>query len=135
KISESHKGKKNPNYGKHFSDEHKRKISESNKGKQRTDEMKKEMSKLNKGKFISNETKEKMSKSQKGRHHTEETKKKILKNRKDVSKSILQYSKDGQFIREWESQTQASSTLHIKHISEVARNKQKSAGGFIWRFK
>lgn len=33
KISESVTGMKNPNYGKHFTDEHKAKISESNKGK------------------------------------------------------------------------------------------------------
>ena len=36
RMSESVKGERNPNYGKRFSDDHKRKIAESNRGKKRT---------------------------------------------------------------------------------------------------
>jgi hypothetical protein len=44
------------------SEEHKRKIGESNSGKVRTDEVKAKMSEINKGKIVSEETKEKLSK-------------------------------------------------------------------------
>lgn len=36
RMSETHVGEKNPNYGKHFGAEHRRKISESNKGQTRS---------------------------------------------------------------------------------------------------
>ena len=64
----------------------------------------------------------------------------ISKNSKGISRNqepVLQYNKQGNFIKEWISQTEASKHLNIKQgdISNVARNKQKTAGGFIWRKK
>ncbi len=61
KISESEKGRK-------FSEETKKKISEANKGKKLSEETKMKLSKLNKGKKLSEETKKKMSKIKKGLH-------------------------------------------------------------------
>ena len=59
------------------SEEHKRKIRESNTGKKRSEEAKLKISLSCKGKIMSKETKIKISKFQKGRTHTKETKLKI----------------------------------------------------------
>lgn len=58
-------------------------------------------------------------------------------------KPILQYDKDGNFIKEWDSATTAGKELKINksQISAVARgiegkkSNSKSAGGFIWKYK
>ena len=55
KMSEAKKGEKNPNFGKPFSDEHRKKISEENKGKKLSDETKRKMSESKKGKKRSEE--------------------------------------------------------------------------------
>lgn len=49
-------------------------------------------------------------------------------------KPILQYSKDGEFIREW---TSASDVQFIKRkaIVECLSGRNKTAGGFIWKYK
>lgn len=50
---------------------------------------------------------------------------------------ILQFSKDDIFIREWSSIKEAGETLKIQRtdISGCCRGVNKSAGGFIWRYK
>ena len=60
------KGVNSPNYGRHLSEETKRKISE-----------------LNKKKIVSEETRQKISLSSKGRKHSEETKQKMSKIRRE----------------------------------------------------
>ena len=89
KLSEAHKGKKNPRFGKHLSKEVKEKISKANKGKQCSRETRKKLSDINKGKQCSAETKKKMSEARKGKncymfekHLSEETKQKIREARK-----------------------------------------------------
>lgn len=51
---------------------------------------------------------------------------------------VRQYDKDGKFIQEYESLTEASNITgtHIGEISKVCNRKKwtKTAGGFIWRF-
>lgn len=53
------------------------------------------------------------------------------------TKRILQYSKEGIFIKAWDSLTQAAEGLglQISHISSVCSNKRKHCGGFIWKFE
>ena len=81
KISESHKGEKNPNFGKPRSEETKRKISAAKKGKynhkgkkngfygkEHSEETKQKISDAMKGKTFSEETKLKISASKKGKH-------------------------------------------------------------------
>ena len=84
KMSETLKGKKSHLYGKHLSEEHKKKISDANKGKKRSEEQKKQISDVHKGKKLSEDTRRKMSKARKGeknhfygKHHSEEAKKKM----------------------------------------------------------
>jgi hypothetical protein len=86
-----------------------------------------------------------LSKSHKGKKFTEEHKQKIkttrgfLKGRKNTwqSKAILQYDLEGNFIKEWSSQTEATVFLNKNGngIGACCREKQKSSYGYIWRFK
>lgn len=52
-------------------------------------------------------------------------------------KAILQYTKEGEFIREWDSTRSASLELGLtkSSISANLNNKSKTAHGFIWKFK
>ena len=89
-LSCSRKGKRNPHFGKHHSNEAKKKISKTkkgqvswNKGGTLSEETKQKISKTNKenspwlGKHHSEEIKKKISKANKGKHRTKETRKKI----------------------------------------------------------
>jgi hypothetical protein len=50
---------------------------------------------------------------------------------------ILQYSKQGEFIKEWRSGNEASKALSISRggISSCLTGRYQTAGGFIWRYK
>lgn len=121
----------------------------------------------NLGKKLSNETKEKISAKLRGRNRpdmaerlknkngeshpafgskrTDEHKqflRELLENRRengftDGSKTILQFSKDGTFIREFLSSYEAVRVLNLKsnHISECCKSIRKTAHGYIWRYK
>ena len=54
-----------------------------------------------------------------------------------LSKPILQYSKSGEFIREWQGAREVERVLGIdnSHINACCRGKQKSSYDFIWRYK
>lgn len=78
------KGEKSPFYGKHHSDDARRKLSEAKKGKNNpnfgktlSEETRKKMSEAAKGRTFSEETRRKLSESHKGKHLTEENRKKI----------------------------------------------------------
>lgn len=57
--------------------------------------------------------------------------------RKDNIRPILQFDLDGNFIKEWASQTEASKKLSVsrQNISKVALGKRNQTGGFIWKYK
>ena len=62
-----------------------------------------------------------------------ESKKGIKNNR---HQPVLQYDKDGNFIREWDTMTEAETTLKITHkIHFVCQGKRKTCGGYIWKYK
>lgn len=65
-----------------------------------------------------------------GKKHTEESKQKMRI-------PILQYTLDGEFLKEFDSTTQASTELNIDsgNITQCCRKKRKTCGGFIWRYK
>jgi len=83
--------------------------------------------------------------SHKGKLFTEEHKHKIkqtrgfLKTRKStwLNTPVLQYDLNGNFIKEWSSQNEATKSLNKNGdgIGACCRGKQKSAYGFIWKFK
>ena len=59
--SEAKKGERNPNYGKHLSEETRRKISEANKGKPLSEEARRRLLEANKGRPLSEEHRRKIS--------------------------------------------------------------------------
>ena len=85
------------------------------------------------GKHHSEETKKKISEYRIGKRHSEETKKKMSKS---LSKPILQYTKDGEFIKEWTSSIEASRVLDINqsNITQCCKGKRNYAGCFAWRY-
>ena len=53
------------------------------------------------------------------------------------NKPILQFSLEGEFIREWDSAKSVNIKLNINsgHISECCKGKLKTCSGFIWKYK
>ena len=54
-----------------------------------------------------------------------------------VSKKILQFTKDGKFVKEYPSAIEASRQTRISNqsIGQCCLGKIHSAGGFVWRYK
>lgn len=143
KMSISHKGK-TP------SEDIKQKISISNTGRKYSEEQKLKMSISKKGRKIT--WGDKISQNRKnipnpsasfthkgnkyklGKKMSTEAKEKISLNN---SKPIIQYDKNMNKIKEYPSIINASNqtSVNISCIGECCRNKQKTAGGFIWKFK
>jgi len=68
-----------------------------------------------------------------GKHHSEKTKK-LLSDTFAVP--VIQLTKDGKFIKEWESIKVAQEGVNIKSgISNCTNGKQKTAAGFKWKKK
>lgn len=59
------------------------------------------------------------------------------KNRQGGKIAINQYDKEGNFIQEWESAAAAARELGLdsSSITKCLKNKLKSCGGFVWRYK
>ena len=51
-------------------------------------------------------------------------------------KKILQYTKSGEFVREWASAMEAQRELGIpqSNICKCCKGERKSAGGYIWKY-
>jgi hypothetical protein len=88
------------------------------------------------------ETRQKMSESAKKRYNTPKGKAHIEEMwtddlRASISKPVLQFSKDGEFISEYFGAREAAKRLDIvpSSIIECCNQKRKSAGGFIWKYK
>jgi group I intron endonuclease len=99
------------------------KVAGSQLGLKRSEEFKKKMSK-----------KRTEYKTFLGKHHSTEVCNIISKAH---SISIIQYDKQGNFIKEWDSATKASEELLISqgNICGCRRGLRKTAGGFIWKQK
>lgn len=57
---------------------------------------------------------------------------------KAVKKQVLQYTKNGEFLREWDSASDAEETFgkrYRSNISKCCRRIVNTAYGFVWRFK
>ena len=123
------------NENKIVSDEVKRKLSEAMKGK-RCGENHPMW-----GRHLTEEQKRKMSKAKKGennpmygKHRDDETKDKI---RLRHNKPVIQFTKEGTFVVEYESALVAKNITGIdsSNISKCCLGKLKTAGGFKWAFK
>ena len=53
-----------------------------------------------------------------------------------ISKSVLQFTKNGEFVKEWPSATQIKIELGFdqSNISDCCNEKRKSAYEYIWKF-
>ncbi len=157
KLSEINKGQIPPNKGKHHTEESKRKMSKSHKGiqagekhpmfgKHHSEESKKKMSENRSGKCIgekhpmfgkhhTEESKKKISEKQKGKKLSEETRRKMSKARINgkQSKKVLQYTLDGEFVREWLSiQECERNGFDGANICYCCQGKRKSHKGYKW---
>lgn len=54
-----------------------------------------------------------------------------------IAKPILQYSRNGAFIKEWKSAVSVEKELPVRarNISHCLRKEQRTAGGFVWKYK
>lgn len=50
------------------------------------------------------------------------------------SMKVNQYDLNNNFIKTWDSITEASKSLKIKNIIKCCKNERKKAGGFIWKY-
>ena len=90
------------------------------------------------GKSRDEKTKQSISKGLTGIHRSEETKEKVRQ--AIISKQgrpVLQYSKEGKFIKEWESGATAAKELGLDkaNINSCCRGKRKLCGGYTWKYK
>ena len=128
KMSESQLGNKNHNFGKTASSETRKKMSNKQKGQcnpiygtHRSNETKEKIRKKAVERKPGALTREKMSKSHTGGQNVN-------------AKPILQFSKDGKFIRAWECIADAEKNLGLFHISDCCLNLRNTCGGFAWKF-
>ena len=70
----------------------------------------------------SEETKNKISESMTGQYNARQT-------------PVLQFSKDGEFIAEYQSIAEAERCFGCNHIWDCCMGKRKSCGGYLWKYK
>lgn len=49
-------------------------------------------------------------------------------------KRVIQLDKDGNVLKEWDSQTDAGRSLGLKNINACLKGRRKLCGGFMWRY-
>ena len=119
KLSESLKGKT-------LSEEARKKISEARKGK----------SAPNKGKPMSEEARKKMSDAKKGKPSPNKGKPMSEEQKKKLSKKVLQFTLNGEFIREWPSFAECERNgFYGTAVCKCCQGKQKTHKGFVWKYK
>lgn len=129
-----------PMYGKTHTEESKKKMSKSHKGAIVSEETKQKMSKSRKGHSVSEETRLKISQSNKNKKRTDEFKDKLKKRQNGKThsraKKVDQYDLKNNLIKTWDYIKEVEETLGIKATSITAccKEKQKTAGGFIWKY-
>ena len=111
-MSESTRGEKHPMYGKHLSEEHKRKLSEAHKREN-----------------LSEETLRKMSEARKGKHLSEEQKRKLVESN---SRKVL--CVETGTIYNSVNQAALNTGSHGPNISAVCRGKTNTAAGYHWKY-
>jgi len=127
RLSQIHKGKT-------ISNKTREKISVNNGrgmlGKLHSKEAREKMSKNATGRIVSIETRNKLSEIRSGENHW---------NYGGISpniKSVLQFTRDNIFIKEWNYMALAGETLGINkyNIGRCCRGELKTCGGFSWKY-
>ena len=152
KMSKNNIGKNNPNYGNKWTKEMKEKAANRKKGKsweelygeEKAKEMKKNAAKSQEGRVHSEQTKEKIRQHNVGEKNPAYGKGDRQRGNKNPMfgkissqrKSILQFDKEGNFIKEYEFLSEVKKDgFHIGNVASAARGELKSAGGYIWKYK
>lgn len=131
-----------------MSNETKQKISQTLKNHPVSEETRAKISKKvsrerngNWGKPLSPETRARIGKANSGEKNGmyghKFTPEEIEKMRFRRAKPILQYSKEGTFIKEWSSAGEVGRTwgVYYKSISKCCLGKRKTALGYVWKYK
>lgn len=141
KMSAAQMGEKHHMYGKHHTEESKRKMSINSKGHIVSQETREKISAYHKGKTVSQQTREKLSKAMtgkigywNGKHHSEQMKEKLSKIR---SIPVCQYDINNNLICKYKSAKEACQITGIDNsdISKVCRGLKRQAGGYIWKYE
>ena len=69
-----------------------------------------------------------------GKKLKEETKEKLRRNN-NTTKSVIQYKKDGSYVAEYYSISEAKRVTGILHIYSCCKGDRKTAGGYVWKYK
>ena len=148
RLSDAHKGKKCPNKGKSFSDEHKQNLCTAfEHSPNRRDEWRNKLSESHKGRIASEETKCRISDGHKGHQVSEETRVKISNARRGKAMSKESAEKMGKAHRKeafvcietgvvYDCAYTIEVELGIKNVKRacVRDSGRKTAGGLHWRF-
>ena len=133
KISAAGMGKRHYMYGKHHSEETKRKMSDAHRGKHHSEATKRKIGEANSGerspnygKHLSKDTRQKMSAAHKGKHHSKETKRKISEAL--IGERNYNY---GKHLSE-ETKRKISDVQKGKHHSEESKRKISAAKTAYW---
>jgi group I intron endonuclease len=135
-ISEESKlkrsGKNHWTYGRTFTEESKKKMSESAKGREFSKETRKKLSEVREGDKNHFYGKKHSKKSK-----LKQRKRALQRKTQPASKEVNQYTLDGEYIKTWKSVTEASKKIGvaISGISYCISDKQKTSGKFKWKFK
>ena len=104
-----------------------------------------------KGKKLSEEQKIKIGLHSKGKPRTEEVKRKVSESVKKLwqdpeyrarnlagckTKSVIAYDRDGNYIAQYSSLTEAGDItgIDLRNIQAVCKGRRKIAGGYVWRY-
>ena len=112
--------------GKHHNDETKNKIRIKRLNTKASEETKMKLKMYHLGQIPWN----------KGKSTSEELKQK-LKNSCKTKKEVFQFDINGKFLNKYDSSKEIERILKIQHskVSRCCRNLQKTAGGYIWKYK
>lgn len=139
------------------SNETKEKFKKRVMSQETRDKISKTVSTKNKGHYVSEETKQKLRNARIGFHHTDNTKRKISQtqtgrnltnewkdniSRQHIevprynSKAVSQFDKcTGEHIATYFSTGEAQRQTGINNIRACCNRKQKTAGGYIWKYR
>lgn len=120
KMSEGASGKNNPFYGRHHTEETRQKILKWHREHPMSEEQKQiQVERLRKANTGTKRSRESVEKAAKAKW-----------------KPVAQFTKDGEFVRQWDSAKEACEALgiHKSTLCQCCRGIKKSAGGYVWEY-
>jgi hypothetical protein len=124
-------------YGIKHSDEYRNKLSILKKSQYSSNPQMVETNRTIQKSRWNDELRNQWSVKMKSVNSTKEYRQKQIESAKDKSKPIIQFSKSGDFIKEYNSINEAAKELNIDKtcISRNCNGKYKTAFGYVWKFK